>query len=489
MNKKIFVLGGGTAGWLTALFLKKIFLNYSITVISNEKIGIVGVGEATTPNIIKFLNYLNIDFLDVIKNSEGSIKNGISFENWNNDGNKYFHGFSPKNDLLNFEIKNIFNYDVYDFFIKKLIDSNLDLNKYLYVNKISYQNKIDLNNIEFALHFDTHLLGKFLKKTANIRGVQHLEGTFKKVFVNEKGYINKILIDNITYDCDFVFDCSGFKREIIQNFYNEKWLSYSKYLPMKKAIPFYLKTNKKIEPYTKAISMKYGWMWKIPLQSRYGAGYVFDSDYINENQALEEVEKFLNTSVNIRNVIKFEAGRFEKTWIKNCIAIGLSATFIEPLESTSIFLTIAQLETLRHYLNDFFIEDENHKQMYNKIIANNMEDTLDFVRLHYVCKRKDTNFWKEFSKNKLTKRLEEILPVLKNNEISPHYFQYKLKTAYFGLRAHLYVGNGLGLIKSKGKESFYSKNLYPNLNEYVDIMNNYISSSKEHKEFLNSFAL
>jgi tryptophan 7-halogenase len=488
-KKEIIILGGGTAGWLTALYIKKVMPMENVTIISNEKIGIIGVGEATTPNIIKFLNFLEISFLDILKEADGSIKNGISFENWNGDNKKYFHGFYPKNDLFNFQVKNVFTHDSYEYFVKYLINNNLNLNNYIYNNRISYNNKIDLNNIDYALHFCTNKLSVFLKKIANLRNIKHVEGTFKKVILDKDGYVTKVKVDNQTFNCDFIFDCSGFRKEIIQKVYNERWISYKKYLPMKKAIPFYLDVEDKIEPYTKAIAMENGWIWQIPLQSRYGSGYVFDSDYITDDQALEEAEKFFNKKLIINNSIKFEAGRFEKSWVKNCIAIGLSSTFIEPLESTSIFLTVGQLETLSYYLNNLFCKDEKHKQMYNKIISNNMEDTLDFVRLHYVCKRKSSKFWKEFSKNKLTDRLIELLPILKNNKISPHYFQDKLKTAYFGLQGHLYVAEGLCLIEDKNKEDFYSMNLSPNLNSYKNIISYYESLAIDHKSFLKSIAV
>ena len=174
MIKKIVIIGGGTAGWLTALWIRKIFPNYLVTLVESKEIGIIGVGEATTPNLIDMLYELDIDPIKIVKEAKGSIKNGISFENWHGYNTKYFHDFNPLNKLSSFKLKNIFSHDCYDYFLKNLINKNFDFNKHTYIPKISYQNKIDLNNTNFALHFDATLMAENLKKIALKRNIKHL---------------------------------------------------------------------------------------------------------------------------------------------------------------------------------------------------------------------------------------------------------------------------------------------------------------------------
>jgi hypothetical protein len=195
-KKKIIVLGGGTAGWLTALFINKKFPNFSITLIEGDTVGTIGVGEGTTPHIINFLKDIDIDPIHLIKNINGTIKNGISFENWNGDNKKYFHSFAAKNNLYNFNISPIFGYDCYDFYLKNLIKNKLDFNEYVYGAKISYENKIDLNNISYAVHFDTTALSNYLKPIAIKRGINFITGDFKNVNNDNNGFITSLSLTN-----------------------------------------------------------------------------------------------------------------------------------------------------------------------------------------------------------------------------------------------------------------------------------------------------
>jgi tryptophan halogenase len=483
-NKKLTILGGGTAGWLTALYLKKIFPKYNVILIESKKIGIIGVGEATTPNIVYFLQYLNIDILNLLKETKGAIKNGINFENWNGDNKKYFHGFFE--NLVNFSLPPIFESNCFSYYLNNLINKKLDFNKYTYNAKISYEYKIDLKNICYALHFDTNLLSDYLEKIAISRGVKYVNGEFKNVSVDKNNNITKIsLKNNLIFDCDFIFDCSGFNRLLIGKHYKIKWKSYKKHLPMKKAIPFWLENDKKIEPYTTALAMKYGWVWKIPLQHRIGSGYIFDSNYINEEQALNEVEKKLNKKIKVNKIINFEAGRFEKFWHKNCISLGLASSFIEPLESTSIFLTIQQLLNLNHFINDLFNQNEKSISLFNEMVNKNMDETLNFVYLHYITKRKDSLFWKNFKKDYLPPpEFKDKLDLLKENNLKFFDIDEVKKTAFFPLSSYLMVANGLDLFTKKININYY-ENITPNINQYLNLINDKSKEAIDHSEFLN----
>lgn len=487
MNKNFVVLGGGTAGWFTALFLRKLFPTSNVTMIQGESVGIIGVGEGTVPNIIPFLQSIDIDPLDLITNTKGSIKNGISFENWNGDGKKYFHAF--KDSICDFYIPNVFGTGCEDYYLKHLIKEKLPFDEYQYATKLAYSNKVDLDRQKYALHFDARLISEYLEKVGKQRNISIITGDYTNCDVNEVGNIKTInLKNNQSVNCDFVFDCSGFARLLIGKHFKDKWISYSDHLPMKKGMPFWLESEDEIQPYTSAIAMQSGWMWKIPLQHRIGAGYIFDSDFINEDQAINEAEIFFGQKIKVNKIIPFDAGRFEHVWIKNCMAVGLSSSFIEPLEATSLFLTIQQLETFKQFLNEIDSPKKSSIKLFNEIIGNNMDDTLSFVYLHYITKRTDSEFWKNFKKNyTVPKKLKDKLELIKENNL--RYFDTSdiKTTGNFNQYSYLQIINGLDLFENEINLQGY-ETVVPNPLEYKELMNKLLIHAPNHKIFLKQLS-
>jgi tryptophan halogenase len=481
--RNIVVLGGGTAGWLTALYAHTVFPNDKITVVQSKEIGIIGVGEATTPNIVAFLSQIGIDIIDLIRCTKGTIKSGINFENWNGDEKRYMHGFCDK--VTDFSVHPTFGVDGQDFFLKKCIAEGLSLEDYNYQIHLAYDNKIDLHRTEWAIHFDTNEFSKYLSKKGAERGIEIVEGVYTHATQDDRGHIKTLYLeDGRSVPVDFVFDCSGFARLLIGKVYQDKWISYSKHLPMKKAIPFWI-DEPEVKPYTSAIAMKYGWMWQIPLQHRTGAGYVFNSDYITVEEAKAEVEEYLGHEIEIRRVIDIDPGRFENYWIKNCVAVGLSSSFIEPLESTSIFLSIGQLDTFRQFINEIDDPNESSIKVFNDIVGNNMDDTMNFVYLHYLTKRNDTAFWREFrEKNPSPERMKDLIPFIKDANLRPYNIPNLRINVYFALYSYLQVCYGLEIfekpINIKGFE-----NVRPSPQEYKEIIDALTATQAlDHKEFL-----
>tara|TARA_X000000950_G_scaffold187809_1_gene227170 strand:+ start:1313 stop:2791 length:1479 start_codon:yes stop_codon:yes gene_type:complete len=482
--KKIIILGGGAAGWLTALFAKKVFPQNSIHLIESTKIGILGAGEGSTPHLINFFQYLDINVWDLISKTKGTIKFGINFENWNGDGKKYFHNFASHNRLDSFKIKNTFDEGCYQKYLINCCSKNLNLNEYLYGSLLAENKKVDIENESFSLHFDAHKIANYLKEISKSRGVIHTEGDLKNLKQDHNGNVKEIILqDNTKYECDFIFDCSGFKRLIIGNLYKTHWIDYQPHLPMKKAIPFFLDQEEEIAPCTHAVAMKYGWMWKIPLQHRFGAGYIYDSNYIDSEQALEEAESLLKRKLNSPRVISFEAGRFEKVWVKNCIAVGLSAGFTEPLEATSLFLTAQQLFTLAHYKDSLFDSSDFQKNSFNEIMGNSNDDVLAFLYLHYMTKRKDSDFWINFKNNTTPpKKLKERLLHLKESNFIPHNFDLHKCVAGFDLGNYIVVSYGLGLLNTNTIKPILE--LSPKVGEYKSMMLHSLDRLNLHKSFL-----
>lgn len=472
----IVVVGGGTAGWMTALYTKHILPECNVTVIASEEIGVLGAGESTTPMTIDFLDILKLPLSEVIVETKASVKVAARFTGWNDTGDYYYNPFGADGDLaiesldrfyykdfredcrvFPISILNKDNQKDYDFNIK-LAENNLfpfDSNK----NRLA----------NFAINFDASLMAKYLKNIAiNKRGILYIDDIVEEIVNDDSGNISYILTKNNKVPVDFVFDCSGFNRLIIGKHFNTKWISYKDTLPVDKAFPFFLshdQVGKKVVPYTNAIAMKYGWMWVTPLQHRYGCGYTFDSSYISVDEAKKEVEEYFGFEVNPPKpglFFQFEAGTYEKSWVKNCISIGLASGFIEPLEATSI---LSGLHNLRNIHPDIILSasDKDIKE-YNYRFKKSQEEIVDFIYLHYLCTRKDTDFWQNFTINNLIPNsLNEKIKKADNAELLWKDFE---DTNIFGLENYLFVIDGNGIM---------------NYNKYIEKYNGKI----KQEEFLN----
>ena len=339
----IVIVGGGTAGWITSLFLLSEYKNINITVIESDVIGILGAGEGSTPLMRKFLKKCNIDENDFIKKTKSTFKLGIDFENWNIHNTLYKHPF--------------------------------------------------INNAK-AYHFDARLIAEYFKEISINRGVTHINGIIKTFIQNDKKDITKLILEDDTIiESDFLFDCSGFHRLLIGKLYNSNWISYSNHLKVNTAVPFFLDRNDtNMELDTKAIAMDYGWMWQIPLQHRWGCGYVFDGNIINEIQAKEEIELKLNRKIQSPKTLKFSAGYYDNVWVNNCIAMGLASGFLEPLEAVSIHITLMELNLIKNHL--FKDKDTN---VVNEKFSQIMDEHFLFIYYHYLCNKKDTQFWSDYN--------------------------------------------------------------------------------------------
>ena len=487
----IVILGGGTSGWLTALYAKKIYNNEKIILVESEEYGILGAGEGTTPNFIDFLNFLEIPITELIKHCKSTIKNGIKFTNWSKEGDSYFHPFVSKSLA-----SNDYNFILNNSFLEKNTSfshfcasiKNNKLKDYSFVEKISNELKVPYvldkknnaldNFANIAIHFDAKLLANYLKLIGKNRGIVVKEGIVNKIVCNSDGYISQLQTNNEKIDCDFVFDCSGFKRVIIGNYYKAKWKSHSNHLPAKKAIPFFLKMDEKIPPYTESIAMNFGWMWKIPLQHRYGCGYVFDSNYISDQDAIKEIENYLGFEPEYprkdKGSFNFVAGCFEDVWIKNCLAVGLSSGFIEPLEATSIMQQILVLQNFMSNKQNIVIKNELIKKRFNEIYLKQTQEVVDFLYLHYITNKKNTSFWKNFVKNnEIPKNIKYILNICNDKPLNNEIDLYN--NTIFNLSSYYYVllGNKILKIKKIKEQSVFLLN-----NEKI---NNYKNILKEQK--------
>jgi tryptophan halogenase len=429
--KKIVILGGGTAGWLTALQVRKLFSKAEIILIESTSIGILGAGEGSVPLLTGFLKSLDIDLGEFKQECDATFKLGINFENWNGDGKSYIHPFIPTlGDSLDFKQLNAQNINSKEgipnsnnaYYLLNLIANGEDLNEKLPVNNLIVNKKSPYykqdgqikKSTDFSFHFNARKLAKYLRGKGEERGIKVIDGEFDRALLNEKDYITGLLLkDGSYFESDFVFDCSGFKRLLIGETYKTEWISYDEHLTVNSAIPFFLpQTEKVIRPETRAIAMKYGWMWQIPVTGRYGCGYIYDDRFINQAQAKAEVEEMLGHSIESDKVFKFNAGRYKEVWRNNCIAVGLSAGFTEPLEATSLMITINHLLGLD--TTSMFLDNQPTRDLYNKFLEDLNEESMNFIYYHYLSERKDTEFWETYNtRTKMPQKLGKMLDLWK----------------------------------------------------------------------------
>ena len=396
--KKITIVGGGTSGLTAALILKQKFPKKHITIIKSNKIGIIGVGEGSTEHWREFMKFCNISHTELIKKCDATIKLGVMFEGWTDE--PYFHS------VTNFLYKARFGQ--YQAAFGEFISTDtkqLDGSEQKYLHNEMPISELNENNFSpNQFHFNTFKLNELLLEKCKERNITIIDDEIVDVYTNEDN-ITELTGEKSNYKSDFWIDSTGFKRFLISKL-GAKWQSYSDYLKLNHAIAFQTEDTENYNIYTLSKAMKYGWMWRIPVYGRWGNGYIFDDTLIDVEQAKKEVEEVLGKEINIARDIKFEAGALDKVWIGNCVAIGLSANFIEPLEATSIGTSLNQMFLLMHLL-------ENYEQIeiddYNKKINSIMENTRDFVFVHYMVKRKDTEFWKKVTKLNPPKSLKDNL--------------------------------------------------------------------------------
>lgn len=453
-NKKIVIVGGGASGWAASLMINKRMPSADITLIESEEIGILGAGEGTVINFVNFLQYVDIDLPEFFTKTKSTCKNGVKFTNWNGDNKYYYHNFTSDDLTVGSDAFNKYNVfwllsTFYNIPPEEFDFASFANNK----NKslmMPYNNKIQKVG-QFAVHFDASLLAKFLKDKAIERGVNRIEGKVSAISNNEDGYIESVYVGDNKISCDFVFDCTGFARMIIGKHYNTKWNSYSEHLPVNRAVPFFLNIdNNNIEPYTEAIAMRHGWIWKIPLQTRYGCGYVFNSNDISEEEAMTEIEEYLGFTPHYprkdKGGFKFDPGCFEQVWVKNCFALGVASGFVEPLEATSFYTWLEFLKLALSDLNALFAKNENYIEDINNQWRRFNSDVMNFIYFHYITKREDTEFWKQF-KN-LDRAPLLVKEILKKWEYSIPTFTDFRRSSPFVYDNWIKVGYGLGLLNN-----------------------------------------
>ncbi|NVK25856.1 MAG: tryptophan 7-halogenase, partial [Gammaproteobacteria bacterium] len=386
--KKIIIVGGGSAGWMTAAMLsQQLQGNCDITLIESEQIGTVGVGEATIPPIKVFNNLLGIKENDFLKSCNGSIKLGIQFENWLSEQHAYFHQFG--------RFGTDFDYIPFPYFwLESAKHGNPHpLQEYSSAWHMAKNNKFIppaqdkrslFSGMDYAYHFDAGLYANFLKSLSLQKGVSTLDGVIEKVELNpETGFIDAVVLNSgKKHSADLFIDCSGMRSLLLGQSLGVDFVDWSEHLLCDSAYAVQTSHVESIKPYTRSIAHKAGWQWRIPLQTRMGNGNVFASQFMSNDEAKELLTSSVDGELLTEpRLIKFKPGRREKFWHKNCVAVGLSAGFLEPLESTSLHLIQRAIMRLISYFPDKTCNETNVAH-YNQITTDEYEHIRDFIILH-----------------------------------------------------------------------------------------------------------
>jgi tryptophan halogenase len=416
--REVVILGGGTAGWMTASYLWKALRGtVKITVIETAAVPKIGVGEATVPNLQRvFFDFLGLQEDDWMRECNAAFKGAVKLVNWRvpREAGIEDHFYHPFGLLPNCDLVPLTHYWALrrerDASYKEAVDYACFKQATLFDAKLAPRFEDGTHAYSYAWHFDAHLVADYLKRLSVGWGVNHVEDEMVGVDLAEDGGIGALhMKSGAVYKADLFVDCSGFRGLLINKALGEPFIDMSDHLLCDSAVAAPIPHDDGahgIEPYTSAIAGKHGWTWKIPMLTRFGSGYVHSSKFVSADDAADEFLKLWNVKERdvTLNRIRFRVGRNRRAWVKNCVSIGLSSCFLEPLESTGIYFIYSAIYMLaKHFPDRSFHPSLIHG--FNKAIEDMFDDSRDFIQAHYLCTpREDTPFWKA---NKYELRLSD----------------------------------------------------------------------------------
>ncbi len=417
---KLVIVGGGTAGWMSAAMLKRVLADQiEVELVESDAIGIIGVGEATIPPIQLFNSVLGLDEAEFLRETKASIKLAIKFENWRVQGESYYHTFGAPGRSQAF-------CHFHHFWIRAQQaghTSNLwdyDLN-YLCAEAGKFA-KLQVNDpvweMQYAYQFDASLYGQYLRRYSESLGVKRTEGLINQVNVNsESGDITSVVLKSgATVAGDLFIDCSGGRGLLINQELKTGYEDWGHWLPCDRAMAIPSERFETTVPYTRSIAHSAGWQWRIPLQHRNGNGLVYSSSHYSDDEAADILLGNLESpTLADPKIIPFRTGRAKKQWNRNVVAVGLSSGFLEPLESTSIHLiqsAIVRLITLFPHagVTPELVDEYNRQSKFE------FEYIRDFIIMHYYLnERDDSQFWRDVRNMNVPERITQKINLFRAN--------------------------------------------------------------------------
>lgn len=427
--KAITIVGGGTAGWMAANLILHAWPSVQVTLVESDDIGIIGVGEGATPYLKTFFKRLNIDEKEWMPACDATYKVGINFENWS--GRKghdaYFHPFFSSFD------KPVAEMFFHNCGLKRRgWDAATQPDDFFVAGELARQKKSPLfsdakaggahSDIDYAYHFDSGKLGQFLKAKAKAKGLRHIVDNVLDIAINTSGAIDHITTAKSgVLGADIYIDCTGFRARLIHQALKREYVSYADNLFNNAAVAIQTPNvaNAPLEVQTRSIALSNGWMWKIPLISRQGNGYVYSDSHITASQAETELRSELgigdDDDIKVKH-LKMRIGRLSEHWHQNCLAVGLSQGFIEPLEATALMLTQLTIDQFIQSFDQPNLSRSTHVPAFNKQLNTIFDGVRDYIVAHYqLTHRSDTDYWRD---NKHNLNMPEVLGVLKDAWLS-----------------------------------------------------------------------
>ncbi len=483
---KVVIAGGGTAGWMAAASLSKLLgKTLDITLVESDVIGTVGVGEATIPTLLTLHDLLKIKEQDFVAAVQGTFKLGISFENWRDVNKDYIHSFG-------FTGKDCWAAGFQHFWLKgKKLGISKEFGEYCNEWLAAKHNRFAVlpnQNLNYAYHIDASLYAKFLRKIADEFGVRRQEGKIKCVEQDpESGYITALELDSgQRIEGDLFIDCTGFRGLLIEQTLNSGYEDWTHWLPSNSAVAVQTESVGPPIPYTRAIAREAGWQWRIPLQHRVGNGIVFSSKHWSDDEAIDVLlNNIEGKPLTEPRVIKFQTGQRRRHWKKNCIAMGLSSGFIEPLESTSIHLIQRSIIRLMQMFPYDGIREPDVNE-FNSQMNYEIEHVRDFIILHYhVTDRTDTPFWRQCKTMEIPESLTHRIELFKQTGRV-----FKIPTELFGENSWIQVMLGQGLTPEQYHpivNMMDDEELDQFLSGIHGSVQNMVSQLPEHQRFIDHY--
>lgn len=501
--RSIVIVGGGSAGWLSAAYLQRTLggnpaNRVTVTLIESEEIETIGVGEATVPTLAQFMLALGIPENRLFSECDATLKNGIRFSGWRTGGDEksdHFNhpfenpigmdGFSTMVHWLNLKQRGLVKEEFSDVgVVQTALFDGLRSTKLM--SSPDYQAPIP-----YAFHLDAVLLAKLLRKVSIERGVKHIVGEVIRVETDEDGIKAVQLKDGSRHEGDLFVDCTGFRSLLIGDALNVPWVSYDDSLLCDRAVACPVAYDQKDGPlrsYTTATAKEAGWIWDIGLQSRRGTGYVYASAFCSDDEAVATLRQYHGAAKPLiePRLLRMRIGRRERLWEKNCLAIGLASGFIEPLESTGIYLITNALQLFIDYVPSQGATV--HSQVrYNARLSEQYDDLRDFVMMHYVLsQRRDTPFWRAYTEEiKIPDSLSRMLELWK--EKIPSVTDLNVSQSLFGASNWFYILSGMHNlpIHGIGQTNYLSPDVSSRVLEHIaGIRKNALAQSPTMREYL-----
>ena len=480
MKHKFVIVGGGTAGMIAATLLKSYYgINTDVTVIYDHKNPGIGVGESLTPLIYDYFSYVGITRDELVKHCNATVKLGLKFKNWLNDGKYYYHNFRelthqyPLNLEAGYDIvHNKYNHDFTygsEYMEKCLIPSN--------------------PNAIQSIHFDAVIFSRYIEKKFSNR-INIVDGIVDDVILSENDIIKSVMLkDGRNIEGDFFIDASGFQYVLFKKLKNT-WVDKKDWLPLDRCIPNPVEYQfTKQPPYTTSEASDQGWILQVPLSNRWGAGYLYSSQFLDDTQAFTNFEKeckrlYGKSLTNTSRVIKFNSGYWQNQWVGNCLAVGLSSGFSEPLEATNIHHCVYQLWYFIWQYN--FKCFDHDRRIYNEAMGKFYENVYLYLRFCYVTGRTDSEFWKYMTHNipKNVKDLQEKVSydILNERTLPGDIFNYGNFTK---------VAYGLRMIENESyKNNLIIRNVFEKAKTDSEIMygmkSENLDKAIDHRSYINN---